>query len=36
MNNYDIVAITTTFVQSVFINATIITESVLESGPVLA
>ena len=36
INDYDIVAIITTFMQSVFINATIITEFVLESGPVLA
>ena len=36
MNDYDIVAIITTFIESAFINATIITEFVLESGPVLA
>ena len=32
MNEYDIVAIITTFVESAFINAMIITEFLLESG----
>ena len=35
-NNNIIMAIITTFIQSAFINATIITELMLESGPVLA